>query len=150
VYFLVSDRMTGRTSKCKEPTTSAPKTRTLQYAVLGAVCALVIGVYAWSARSGVLELSSSDAKDIRNVDEAVRCAERACELTTNSEAIFLDTLGMVYSEAGRFAEAVQASERGAALARAAANQEQAALIESRLKHYREGRAYHAIPEGAGL
>jgi len=86
---------------------------------------------------------------IRNVAEAVRCAERACKLTTNSEALYLGTLGVAYSEAGQFDEAVQASEQGAALARAAGNNEQAALIESRLKLYREGRPYHAISEGAG-
>jgi len=94
-----------------------------------------------------LILATETNEAIRNVDEAVRCAERACELTTNSVAIYLDTLGMAYSEAGRFNEAVQASERGAARARAAGNNEQAALIESRLKHYREGRPYHAILKG---
>ena len=60
-YFQVTDRMTGRTSECKQPGTSAPKTRSARYAVLGAVCALVIGVYAWSAKSGWLELACVNA-----------------------------------------------------------------------------------------
>jgi tetratricopeptide (TPR) repeat protein len=34
-----------------------------QYVVLGAVCALVIGFYAWRAHSGKLELSGSGAQD---------------------------------------------------------------------------------------
>ena len=34
-----------------------------RYALLGVVCALVIGVYAWSANSGVLELMGSGAQD---------------------------------------------------------------------------------------
>ena len=38
-------------------------TRWAQCAVLGAVCALVIGVYAWSAHSGVLELLGSGAQN---------------------------------------------------------------------------------------
>ena len=79
----------------------------------------------------------------------MRSAERACELTTNSVALYLDTLGVAYSESGRFDEAVQASERGATLARAAGDEDLAALIESRLKHYREGRPYHAISQAAG-
>src|SRR5665213_1051076 len=33
------------------------------YAVLGAVCALVIGVYAWSASSGMMELECLTAKN---------------------------------------------------------------------------------------
>jgi len=86
---------------------------------------------------------------IRNVEEAVRCAERTCELTTNSVASYLDTLGVAYSEAGRFNEAMQAAERGAARARAAGNSDLAVLIESRLKHYREGKPYHAISQGTG-
>jgi len=81
---------------------------------------------------------------IRSVDEAVRRAEQACELTTNTMASYLDTLGVAYSESGRFNDAVQASQRAAALARAAGNTKLAARIESRLEHYREGRPYHTI------
>jgi hypothetical protein len=56
---------------------------------------------------------------------------------------------MAYSEAGRFKEAAQATERGAALAWASGHEKLAVLIESRLKHYREGRPYRAIPQDAG-
>ena len=38
-------------------------TRWARWAVLGAACALVIGVYAWSAHSGFLELMGSGAQD---------------------------------------------------------------------------------------
>src|SRR5207249_808046 len=38
----------------------------------------------------------------RNVAEGVHLAERACELTTNREPMYLDTLAVAYSEAGRF------------------------------------------------
>ena len=79
---------------------------------------------------------------IRNVEQAVRYAERACALTTNSAARYLDTLGVAYSEAGRFNDAVQVSERGAALARAAGNRELAEQAESRIKLYESGRPYH--------
>jgi len=82
---------------------------------------------------------------IRSVEEAIRHAERACELTGNSVAIYLDTLGVAYSEAGRFQEAVKANEQAAARARTTGNESLAKQIESRLMHYREGRPFHAIP-----
>ena len=34
---------------------------------------------------------------LRNVDEAVRLATEACELTTNQTALYLDTLGVAYA-----------------------------------------------------
>ena len=55
--------MTDRKSKCEPPATSAPTTRRAHYAILGAVCALVIGVYAWSAKSGWLELCGWNAEN---------------------------------------------------------------------------------------
>ena len=35
----------------------------MRYAVFGMVCALVIGIFAWSAESGFLELASPHAED---------------------------------------------------------------------------------------
>jgi superkiller protein 3 len=95
-------------------------------------------------------LATATNGEIRNVGEAIGYAERACALTTNSVASYLDTLGVAYSEAGRFTEAVQAGEQGVARARAEGNNALAMQIESRLEYYREGRAYHTIPKGAGL
>lgn len=135
--------MTGRASECKQPERSGPSTQRVHYAIWGAICALVVGVYAWSAKSGCLALSSSSAdnsyydllmqgfrdgqiilqREMPSGLAHLRLAERACELTTNPVAIYLDTLGVAYSEAGRFKEVVQATERGAAQARAAGNQE---------------------------
>src|SRR5512137_859888 len=45
-------RMTDSTPECNQPATEAPRTPSLHLAVLGGVCALVIGVYVWSAQSG--------------------------------------------------------------------------------------------------
>ena len=47
----------------KEAKTSGGKSRWMQRGVLGAVCALVVGVYACAAHSVVSELSSPDAAD---------------------------------------------------------------------------------------
>jgi len=105
--------------------------------------------YAIAANDLAWILATETNAAIRNVDEAIRLAMRACDWTTNQEAMYLDTLGVAYSEAGRFAEAVQATERGAASALAAGDRKLAAQIQSRLEHYRASRAYHAISEGSG-
>jgi hypothetical protein len=52
---------------------------------------------------------------------------------------------VAYSEAGRFAEAIQATERAVARALAAGNTNLATQLQSRLEHFRAGRAFHAIP-----
>ena len=81
---------------------------------------------------------------VRNVTEAVRWGKRACELTTNQIAGYLDTLGVAYSEAGRFKEAVEVTERAVASAMASGDGAMARRIESRLELYRAGRAYHEV------
>ena len=83
------------------------------------------------------------------VAEAVQRAERACELTANGVASYLDTLGVAYAAAGRFAEAGHAAELAATIALAAGDKDLAAQIQSRLELYRAGRAYSAVPGGAG-
>ena len=55
--------MSARASKGKQGVATEGGTRWARWAVLGAVCALVIGFYAWSANSGVLELMGSGAHD---------------------------------------------------------------------------------------
>ena len=53
--------MIDRTAECEERVGVWCKPRKAYYAVLAAVCALVIGVYAWSAKPGWLELWSLKA-----------------------------------------------------------------------------------------
>jgi len=51
--------------------------------------------------------------------EAVRLAERACELTHYDEPLFIGTLAAAYAEAGRFSEAVTTAEKAEQLATSA-------------------------------
>jgi len=63
VDFALSNRMSNSGSKEKKVVATQGGSRWAQCAILGAVCALVIGIYAWSANSGMFELLGSGAKD---------------------------------------------------------------------------------------
>ena len=51
-------------------------------------------------------LATSPKTELRNGPEAVRMAERACELTGRRDILKLETLAAAYGECGRFAEAL--------------------------------------------
>ena len=72
---------------------------------------------------------------------AVTFAKRACELTGNQAAAYLDTLAVAYAAAGRFSEAIATGQKAAELARTARQLGLAGEIEGRLKLYRAGRPY---------
>jgi len=75
---------------------------------------------------------------IRNGTEAVRDAERVCELTGRRHASFLGTLAAAYAETGRFPEAVTAVEKAIELA-TAADQKDLVATNQKLLPYHEGK-----------
>jgi len=81
-----------------------------------------------------------------NPIRAVSLARRACELTDNHVAPYLDTLAAAQAAAGRFQEAIDTAQRAIALARAAGQPQVASEIESRLELYRSGRPYRPTVE----
>ena len=85
--------------------------------------------------------ASSDA-ELRNGAEAVRLAERACELTHYGEPLFIGTLAAAYAEAGRFPEAVTTAEKAEQLATTAGLTAVAAKNRQLLELYRAGKPYH--------
>jgi tetratricopeptide (TPR) repeat protein len=76
-----------------------------------------------------------------NAVRAVALAQRACELTGNSRAGYLDTLAAAYAAAGQFREAIATAEKAIALARTGGQPKLATECEARLELYRSGRAY---------
>jgi tetratricopeptide (TPR) repeat protein len=88
----------------------------------------------------VLATSSDD--ELRNGAEAVRLAERACELTHYSEPFLIGTLAAAYAECGRFPEAVSTAEKAEQLATAAGLKELAGKNRQLLELYRAGKPYH--------
>jgi tetratricopeptide (TPR) repeat protein len=83
---------------------------------------------------------------VRNVPEAIRLGTRACELSAHTNAAYLDTLGTALSEANRWAEAINVTERAAALAAAAGQEKLAAQIQSRLQLYLVLKRQPAVPQ----
>ena len=79
--------------------------------------------------------------ELRDGAEAVRLAERACELTGGKEARFLGTLDAAYAEAGRFADAIKTASRARALAAAAGDNAISAAAEQRLALYLKQQPY---------
>jgi tetratricopeptide (TPR) repeat protein len=77
----------------------------------------------------------------RNGSQAVRLAERACQLSGGREARFWATLDAAYAEVGRFPDAIKAAEKTRALALAAGQTELAQAAADRLALYAKGEPY---------
>ena len=79
-------------------------------------------------------LATASKPELRNGEQAVALAERACSLTQRKDADRLKTLAAAFAEAGRFAEAAQTAQEAADKALQAGNQPLAAqcnrLVES--------------------
>ena len=86
-------------------------------------------------------LASTSNENIRDGREAVKLAERACELTERREPVLLGTLAAAYAAMGRFNEAVKTAEQARALASAAGQREVAEKNRQLLELYRAGKPY---------
>ena len=89
-------------------------------------------------------LATCPNTSLRNLPEATLMAEKACQLTHFHTPAFLSTLGVIYSETGRFEEAILMAKKACALATDPADQ---ALVEKNqelIKLYRTHRPYHEM------
>jgi protein O-mannosyl-transferase len=78
---------------------------------------------------------------IRNGEEAVSLAKRACNIGGDTEARYWGTLDAAYAEAGRFPEAIQTAEKTRTLALAAGQPELAGAAASRRELYLNHKPY---------
>jgi Flp pilus assembly protein TadD len=85
--------------------------------------------------------TSSDDQD-RNGAEAVRYAERACQLTGFKESTCIGTLAAAYAETGRFSEAITTAETALRQQTAAGETRLAAISRQLLSLYRAGIPFH--------
>jgi type IV pilus biogenesis/stability protein PilW len=90
-------------------------------------------------------LATARNQKIRDGATAVQMAERANQLTGYGQPEMLDTLAAAYAEAGRFPEAIQASQKALDLAYSADMSELAKDIESRMRLYQAGRPATTTP-----
>ncbi|MGD0745899.1 MAG: tetratricopeptide repeat protein [Verrucomicrobiota bacterium] len=82
---------------------------------------------------------------VRDGNEAVQCAERACRLTGFTQAGVVSALAAAYAEAGRFPEAVATAEQAVTLANAVGNTQIAAVNRQLLTLYRAGKPWREKP-----
>jgi len=78
---------------------------------------------------------------LRNGSEAVRLAERACQLTQHQNTIPLRTLAAAYAETGRFDAAAATAQRAYALDVTRAQNDAVAEDDKMITLFRSGRPY---------
>ena len=85
---------------------------------------------------------TAKSPELRNAEEAVELATRACQLTRYEHPVTLDILGMAYALAGRFSDAVAATERALRIARTTGDEGFAKAIQERLELYKQQESSH--------
>ncbi len=93
----------------------------------------------------LLELASvratAESSDLRDGEQAVRLAGKACELTRYEVPHALDVLGAAYAECGLFGEATSAARRALEMARSAGNEDLADQVRQRIELYQQRRPF---------
>jgi len=90
-------------------------------------------------------LATNENATVRDGNEAVRFAQRACEIVGSGDPNPRDTLAAAYAEAGRFVEAMQTQEKALALAVSSKRDDLIPVFQSRLELYRSSRPYREKP-----
>ena len=90
-------------------------------------------------------LATADDAAVRNGAEAIRLAERACELTARKEALLIGTLAAAYAEAGRSDDAARTAQQAIDVATAAGNKAVVARNRQLLELYRAGKTVREAP-----
>lgn len=86
-------------------------------------------------------LASCEDERFRNGEEAVRLAEKLCDLTIYKQPLALDALAAAYAETGKFKEATLTAQKGFELAMKMGPKELTLGLENRIELYRAGRPY---------
>ena len=86
-------------------------------------------------------LATDSRDEIRNGQEALTLARKACELSNYQEARFLGALDAALAETGRFAEAIAAAEQTRKVALANKQEELADAARERIKLYQEHKPF---------
>ena len=98
--------------------------------------------YAAAMNEAAYLLAASPNASDRNGSEAVRLAGQAVQLSGSKNVVYLDTLGIAYAEAGRFAEALDTVRKAIELARQRNQQGYIEELDSRIRLYEANMPYH--------
>jgi tetratricopeptide (TPR) repeat protein len=86
-------------------------------------------------------LATCPDDSVRNGNEAVRYAEKACSITGFKRSGMVNTLAAAYAEAGRFPEAIATAQAAIKLANAAGDTTAAAATGQLLAQYQAGKPW---------
>jgi protein O-GlcNAc transferase len=86
-------------------------------------------------------LATAEQNELRNPAQAIKFAQKACELTNNTNPDFLDTLAAAYAADGKFDRAIETAERAINLCKAGGKEELADNIQKKLQLYKSGQPY---------
>jgi tetratricopeptide (TPR) repeat protein len=101
--------------------------------------------YAKAQNSLAWILATDGEGRFRNPVEAVRLAERACDLTARRDPNFLDTLAAAYAAQSRFTDAVRTAQEALKLAAVTGPNRLTNEIQTRLELYKAGHPYYEKP-----
>jgi tetratricopeptide (TPR) repeat protein len=90
-------------------------------------------------------LATYPQAEVRDGAEALRLAQKACDLPGGKVPQCLAALDAAYAELGRFPEAIRSAEKGRDEALAAGQKDLAKAAETRLDSYRNHRPYREEP-----
>jgi tetratricopeptide (TPR) repeat protein len=83
-------------------------------------------------------LAASTDRTIRDPDQAIALASRACELTNYQHPLFLDTLGIAYASGSRFPQAIATAQKAHELALSTHQDALVARIARHIESYKIG------------
>jgi tetratricopeptide (TPR) repeat protein len=86
-------------------------------------------------------LATVEDTSLRDANKAIEAAGRACELTGNNNAEYLDTLAVTYAAAGRFEDAKTTAEKALHIAKETDRENLAVEIQNRIKLYQANQQY---------
>ena len=89
-------------------------------------------------------LATASNAEFRNAPEAVRMAERACELTGRKDSAKLKTLAAAYAESGNFSQAISTAQAAKELASNAGRAKLAEECERMVEGFRAGKAWRGV------
>ncbi len=101
------------------------------------------GVEALNAAAWAMATSRNDR--LRDGTEAVRLAEKACELTSRQQPVVLNTLAASYAEAGRFELAIGTANEALQLAQLSHQSNLVTQIQDGLASYQAKQPYRQKP-----